>query len=74
MQNVRTATKEVPSGYTQSQYRILCNLIRQKKITEPFFNLILSSLFDLQDWKKLNYSQMYELIHVMTYYDYSKGV
>lgn len=74
MQNVRTTNKEVHNGYTQSQYKILCNLIRQKKITEPFFNLILSSLFDLQDWKKLNYSQMYELIHVMTYYDYSKGV
>lgn len=74
MQNVRSVSRETPIKYTVSQYRILCNLIRQKKITEPFFKLILSSLYDLQDWRNLNYSQMYELIHVLTYYDYSKGV
>ena len=74
MQNVRSIHREQPSTYTHTQYQILCNLIRQKKISEPFFNLILSSLFDLQDWKKLNYSQMYELIHVLTFYNYNKGV
>lgn len=73
MQNVRKINRELPNTYTNSQYRILCNLIRQKKITEPFFKLILSSLYNLQDWKQLSYSQMYELIHVLTYYDYSKG-
>ena len=24
------------------------------------------------DWKKLDYSQMYTLIHVLTYYNYKK--
>ena len=72
MQNVRCVKKETPSTYTESQYRILCRLIRQKKITKAFFEFILFQLYDLKDWKKLNYSQMYELIHILTFYDYKK--
>lgn len=72
LQNVRTKSKAIPDTYSKAQYQILCNLIRQKGITEPFFQLVLSSLFDVQDWKELNYQQMYELIHTLTYYDYGK--
>ena len=74
MQNVRTANKETPTTYTVSQYRILCNLIRQKHITKQFFDFLLLELYQLQDWKKLDYNQMYQLIHILTFYDYSKGV
>ena len=66
MQNVRSVNQEVPSTYTNGQYRILCNLIRQKKISKQFFDFLLLELYDLSDWKKLNYWQMYELIHVLT--------
>ena len=71
-QIVRPVTRQVNNTYTKAQYRILCNLIRQKRITEPFFMLVLSSLYGLSDWKQLNYNQMYELIHILTFYDYTK--
>lgn len=75
-QNVRSSVqevKEVPQTYTKKQYDILCRLIQQKKVTEQFFNFLLESLFELRDWKQLNYKQMYELIHVLTFYNYEKG-
>lgn len=72
LQNLRPVTRQVNKTYTKAQYRILCNLIRQKRITEPFFMLVLSSLYGLSDWKQLNYEEMYELIHILTFYDYTK--
>ena len=72
MQNVRSTAKEVPTAYTTSQYRVLCNLIRQKRITKQFFDFLLLQLYGLTDWKQLNYSQMYDFIHVLTFYDYTK--
>ena len=72
-QNVRSRVQDVqekPQTYTKTQYSILCRLIRQKEITEQFFNLILSSLFEITDWKQLNYEQMYELIHVLTFWNF----
>ena len=72
LQNLRCTTKETPSTYTESQYRILCRLIKQKKITKQFFEFLLLQLYDLSDWKQLDYSQMYELIHILTYYNYQK--
>lgn len=71
-QNVRTSSKERPTTYTKSQHRILCNLIRQKKITKQFFDFLLLQLYDLSDWKKLSYNQMYEFIHILTFYNYEK--
>ena len=74
LQNVKTAERpSVPEHYTKSQYRILCKLIIQKKIEKRFFDFILSGLFNLDDWKNLNYSQMYTLIYVLANYDYKKG-
>ena len=72
MQNVRSTKQETPTTITKSQYNILCRLIRQKKITKQFFDLLLRELYGLSDWKQLNYSQMYELIHVLTYFDYNR--
>lgn len=72
LQNLRPVARQVNNTYTKAQYRILCNLIRQKRITESFFMLVLSSLYGLNDWKQLNYEEMYELIHILTYYDYTK--
>lgn len=72
-QNVRADIRkanEVPQNYTQTQIKILRRLIQQKKVTEQFFSLILTSLFEITDWKQLNYEQMYELIHVLTFWDY----
>ena len=72
-QNMRIDIQNVqykPQTYTKTQYGILCRLIQQKKITEQFFVFLLESLFALKDWKQLNYEQMYELIHVLTFWDY----
>lgn len=73
-QNVRADVQKVqekPQTFSKKQYDILCRLIQQKKITKQFFSFILSSLFDeITDWKQLDYSQMYELIHVLTFWDY----
>lgn len=74
-QNIRAdirEVREVPQNYTQTQIKILRRLIQQKEITEQFFNFLLESLFELKDWKQLNYKQMYELIHVLTFYNYEK--
>ena len=72
LQKLRPVTTQMHKTYTKAQYPILCNLISQKRITEPFFMLVLSSLYGVNDWKQLNYEEMYELIHILTYYDYTK--
>ncbi len=72
-QNVRADVQKVrekPQTYTQAQFKILCRLIKQKKVTRQFFDFLLESLFELKDWKQLNYEQMYELVHVLTFWDY----
>lgn len=72
MQNVRKVTREVPLTYTKSQYHILCNLIRQKRITKQFFDFLLLQLFDLSNWREMDYLQMYQMIHILTYWNYKK--
>ena len=72
MQNLRCTTQEAPNTYTKTQYKILCRLITQKKIKKEFFQFLLQRLYDLNDWRRLNYSQMYELIHILIFYDYKK--
>ena len=75
-QNVRSGVQDIEKKsqtYTKTQYDILCRLIQQKKISKQFFSFILSSLFDeVTYWKQLDYKQMYELIHVLTFYNYEK--
>ena len=71
-QNVRTTTQEVPNTFTLCQYKILCRLIRQKKITKQFFDFLLMNLFGLENWRMLDYMQMYQLIHIITFWDYKK--
>ena len=73
LNNVRSVVREKPHTYSRTQYNILCRLIKQKPISEQFFNFLLLKLYGLQDWKKLNYEQMYELIHVLTYYNYPQN-
>lgn len=72
MRNMRCTAREVPATYTKAQYEILCRLIRQKGITKEFFYFLLEQLYNLSDWKQLDYRQMYELIHILTYYDYKR--
>ena len=73
LQNVKTnAPKKVPPTFTFRQYKILCNLIQRKKISKESFDTVLDALFDLKDWRKLDYQQMYELIHVLTYWNYER--
>lgn len=71
-QNVRTTTQEVPNTFTLCQYKILCRLIRQKKIRKEFFNFLLMNLYGLENWRMLDYMQMYQLIHVITFWDYKE--
>ena len=62
--------QEKSQTYTKKQPDILCRLIQQKKVSEQFFSFLLESLFKLKDWKQLNYKQMYELIHILTFWNY----
>lgn len=73
MQNIRSTDKEMPTAYTTGQYKILCRLIAQKCITKDFFDFLLMELYGLSDWQQLSYSQMYELIHILTFWNYKKG-
>ena len=72
-QNVHSGVQDVEKKsqtYTKTQYDILCRLIKQKGITRQFFDFLLESLFELKDWKQLSYKQMYELIHILTFWNY----
>ncbi len=71
-QNVRYPQAILPKNQTKRQYTILCRLIRQKKITKQSFDILLLELFGISDWKQLNYSQMYEIIFILTHWDYQK--
>ena len=73
MSNLRTVESQPkPSTHTQAQYKILCNLVVQKKISRRFFEFIVSELFGVDDWRKLDYYETYRLIHILTYFDYTK--
>lgn len=74
-QNVKKRmSEEVPVTFTYRQYQILCTLIRRRNISKESFALLLDALFALrlEDWRKLTYQQMYELIHVLTDWNYDK--
>lgn len=77
VENMRVIPKEKestpPRRRTPRQYQILCHLIKEKQITREFFTYIVSGLFGTEDWKTLDYSQTYQLIHVLTYFDYQKA-
>lgn len=73
LQNLQKAERQEPSAYTKSQYQILCNLIRRKHINKKFFDFILKELYGLSNWRELTYKQMYELIFVLSHYDYEKA-
>lgn len=60
----------VKGKYTHAQYKILYNLVLRKKIHKGFFEYILVELYGIKDWKQLDYQQMYELIHILTFYNY----
>lgn len=72
--NMRSTVKVMPATYTTAQYKILCRLIIQKRITKKFFDFLLLDLYGLSNWKQLSYPQMYELIHILTYWNYKKEV
>ncbi len=63
---------QAPKEPSQTQIHILCRIITQKRISKKFFDFITESLFHTTDWKGLSYQQMYELIHVLTHYNYKK--
>ena len=71
-QNVRSNRQQTPDTFTKTQFLILCRLIRQKKITRLFFEFLLIQLYGFKDWKKLNYNQMYEVIGILTHWDYKE--
>ena len=72
-QNLKPVKKNpTPDTFTKCQYQILRNLIRRKRIKKEFFYFLLSELYGLSDWRKLSYCEMYELIHVLTFYNYEK--
>lgn len=60
----------VVGKYTHAQYRILYKLVLTKRISQGFFEYVLVELYGIKDWKQLNYQQMYELIHILTFYNY----
>lgn len=74
IQNVWSVSRETPATYTDNQYRIRCNFNKAEAYHETVFDFLLLELYQLQDWKKLNYNQMYQLIHIFTFYDYSKEI
>lgn len=68
-QNLKTTTVEIPKTFTLCQYRILCKLIKRKKVTRQFFSFLLVNLFNIEDWKNLSYLQMYQLIYTLSHWN-----
>lgn len=74
LQNLRSVKKEqIPDAFTPCQYRILCSIIRRRHIKKEFFYLLLSELYNLSDWRKLTYSEMFELIYILNNYNFKKA-
>lgn len=69
MEHVKHSTYNVPSKYTKTQVDILKKLIKRKRITKPFFEFLISGLYDVTDWRTLDYEQMYQLIYVIVHWD-----
>lgn len=73
-QNLKPVKKErIPDAFTPCQYRILRSIIRRKHIKKEFFDFLLSELYDLTDWRRLSYWEMYGPIHILRFYSHEKG-
>lgn len=74
LRNLRPVEKEqIPDTFTPCQYRILCSIIRRRHIKKEFFYLLLSELYNLSDWRKLSYPEMFELIYILNNYNFKKA-
>ena len=51
---------------------VCSSVLKRKRITEKFFLFLLTELYGEKDWKQLSYKQMYELIYILTHYDYKE--
>lgn len=71
-ENLKQSATSRPDTFTQAQYRILCSLIIRKGIRKDFFNYLLLELHGLEDWKKMDYQQMYRIIWNLSHWDYKK--
>ncbi len=70
---VETQTPTPPKRpYSDCQFRILCRIIRQKKVSRIYFYGLLSELYDYHTIKQLSYEEMYHIIWILNHWNFMK--
>lgn len=57
--------------YTACQYRILCEVIRRKKVTKEYFYTLIGRAYHCRSVEELDYGQMYRVIWILNHWDSS---
>lgn len=66
---VETNTPQPPKRpYINCQLRILCRVIRQRKITREYFYNLISEVYQCQSIHQLSYEEMYRVIWVLNHW------
>ena len=70
---VETQTPTPPKRpYSDCQFRILCRIIRQKKVSRIYFYGLLNELYNYHTIKQLSYEEMYRIIWILNHWNFMK--
>lgn len=54
--------------YTDCQFRILCRVIKQKKISREYFYNLIAEVYQYRSIQQLSYEEMYRLIWILNHW------
>lgn len=70
---VDTQTPTPPKHpYSDCQFRILCRVIRQKRISKTYFYGLLKELYNYRTVTQLSYAEMYRVIWILNHWYFMK--
>ena len=68
---VETQTPTPPKQpYSDCQFRILCKIIRRKKVNKDYFYGLLNELYNYRTVKQLSYEEMYRIIWLLNHWNF----
>lgn len=59
-------------SYSDCQFRILCRVIYQKKVSRSYFYGLLNELYNYYTVKQLSYEEMYRVIWILNHWNFMK--
>lgn len=66
---VETQTPAPPKRpYSDCQFRILCRIIRRKKVSKDYFYGLLNELYSYHTVRQLSYEEMYHIIWLLNHW------